>query len=51
MECVEYFFQGYHLLGLLVNCLPDDAISSLTQLLQDVKLAQDVGLNVLRHWC
>ncbi|GIX62733.1 uncharacterized protein BcabD6B2_21680 [Babesia caballi] len=48
-KSVEYFLQRYHLLGLLVDHLPDDAVGALAQLLEDVELAQDVLVNVVTH--
>jgi hypothetical protein len=44
LKGIKYFLEGNHLLGLLVDGLPNDPISSLTKLLQNLKLSKNVWL-------
>jgi hypothetical protein len=44
-----YFLQGHHLLQLTVHRLPYDTVRTLTQLLHDLVLLQNVGLYFFSH--
>lgn len=50
LKGIEVLLQGYNLFSPLVNGLPDDTVSSFTQLLDDLVLFEDVRFNLFRHF-
>mmetsp|Transcript_69371 Transcript_69371/g.187542 ORF Transcript_69371/g.187542 Transcript_69371/m.187542 type:complete len:334 (-) Transcript_69371:17-1018(-) len=49
LEGVEALLQGHHLVGLLVDRLPNDTVGPATQLLHDLVLLEDVLVDLLAH--
>lgn len=49
MKGIENLLQSDDLLGLLVLCLPDDAVGAFPELLNDFILPQDMRLYLLAH--
>lgn len=49
MKGIEHLLEGDHLFGLFVDCLPHNTVGSFAQLLQDIELLEDMGLNFFSH--
>ena len=49
LECIEYFFEGYDLVGLFVAGFPDVAVGAGTYFAEDLEFVFDVGLDLLAH--